>query len=1017
MRRFFLFLISLSIGIHPNANPMVWRHRVPSRNMLRKFPQPSQIFAIPETLRVLGICVEFQKDEDDETTGDGKFLIAPVNEPTIDPPPHDISYFEDQLLALSNYYQHVSNGKCTLLFQVWPQCITLSQEMGYYNPATSKEATEKGLVLFALDAIRKADSLGVPFSSSDVLILFHAGVGNDLALDYDSTPKDLPSAFLNLHDFERYASGEILPGKGISVQNGNFFVDHAIVLPETESQEGYELGLLGTSVLMMGFRLGLPALWNTDTGASGIGRWGLMDQGSSNFNGLLPAEPSAFEKHFLGWEIPQQVYFGNGLQVACSKVASPIPRVYQIPLNDHEYFLIENRMHDPNRDGITRGWDRQGREVRFLSNGQVESDGPFGVIVKVEEYDFGLPGSGILIWHVDENVVVEGLAQNRVNVDPKHRGVDLEEADGAQDIGESYGFLSGGAGSELGVMHDAWYRDNEIHKLANQSREVRFDSYTHPNTNSYSGGDTHWMFFDFSDPDSVMTFSVKNEWLHASFPLRLSKQEGFFPPMWGDLDGDGAQEICFASKEGNIFGCTEKGHPLLSIFDGDTGSAFILGRTENPLSTFPVLGDINGSQTDEILLATETGDIAAFTLSDVSEKGLGLDPVFHISIAPDYGTTLLFSQEKAMLIVGTVRGFLLALLPSGQILWKTQLGDERITGIVPFHSSDTLVVSTADGEIQLVHFGQHLDLLWTYSSTLSFNIPSCTGSFFLENGMETLQIYQNGFLFSNREGKTESISPAIFPQNPSFPALADLNKDGQLDIVVTGQGKIWAFSRNGVLLDHFPIPLNGELASPVLGDVDGNGQVDIVVSTSTGTIEAFGGDGKRVAGFPLPYEKTPHPVPVTLTNIDRDSSIELLAVSTNTLVVWDLPGSYIPESLPWGYFRKEPSGKGQSAFQPESTLFPSTGKTIAWAYNYPNPAYEDFTVIRYRLEAPAKVDVFIYDLSGEKVAQFSGPGEALQDHEILWDLKKIDSGVYFCEIKAKGQEKTDTALIKIAVVK
>ena len=55
-------------------------------------------------------------------------------------------------------------------------------------------------------------------------------------------------------------------------------------------------------------------------------------------------------------------------------------------------------------------------------------------------YDMGLPGSGILIWHV-----VEPLEENYlsgVNNDRYSRAIELEEADGALDIGfESYLFM------------------------------------------------------------------------------------------------------------------------------------------------------------------------------------------------------------------------------------------------------------------------------------------------------------------------------------------------------------------------------------------------------------------------------------------------------------------------------------------------------------------------------------------------------------------------------------------------
>jgi hypothetical protein len=89
-------------------------------------------------------------------------------------------------------------------------------------------------------------------------------------------------------------------------------------------------------------------------------------------------------------------------------------------------------------------------------------------------------------------------------------------------------------------------------------------------------------------------------------------------------------------------------------------------------------------------------------------------------------------------------------------------------------------------------------------------------------------------------------------------------------------------------------------------------------------------------------------------------------------------------------------------------------------YNYPNPAPldgNDYTTIRYRLEKPAKVEIVIYDLAGELIDRFAGPGEAPADNEAVWNLRKVDSGVYFCQVRAEGPGATRTVTIKIAVVK
>ncbi len=86
-------------------------------------------------------------------------------------------------------------------------------------------------------------------------------------------------------------------------------------------------------------------------------------------------------------------------------------------------------------------------------------------------------------------------------------------------------------------------------------------------------------------------------------------------------------------------------------------------------------------------------------------------------------------------------------------------------------------------------------------------------------------------------------------------------------------------------------------------------------------------------------------------------------------------------------------------------------------YNYPNPTEGNFTTIRYRLEQPAQVWIRIFDLVGELVDEFAGPGEPQTENEKRWDLTGVESGVYFCRVRAKGDGWERAATIKIAVVK
>jgi len=160
-------------------------------------------------------------------------------------------------------------------------------------------------------------------------------------------------------------------------------------------------------------------------------------------------------------------------------------------------FLIENRQRDINNDSLAIGKDdTRGVDIWFNNNGSVIASGQFGVITRVDEYDFGIPGSGILIWHIDERVIEEKINTNRVNSDPKRRGVDLEEADGSQDIGLEVGIFGD---IDVGTPLDLFYQENTAPLYKNQ-----FTSTSVPNSLSNDRSDSHISIINISNNDTVM---------------------------------------------------------------------------------------------------------------------------------------------------------------------------------------------------------------------------------------------------------------------------------------------------------------------------------------------------------------------------------------------------------------------------------------------------------------------------------------------------------------------------------
>ncbi len=87
----------------------------------------------------------------------------------------------------------------------------------------------------------------------------------------------------------------------------------------------------------------------------------------------------------------------------------------------------------------------------------------------------------------------------------------------------------------------------------------------------------------------------------------------------------------------------------------------------------------------------------------------------------------------------------------------------------------------------------------------------------------------------------------------SSPAVGDIDGDGDIEIMIGSSDKnMYAFHHNGTNVVGWPVFFNKEVySSPALGDIDGDGDTEIVVGAHNNNIYALHHNGTNVTGWPV----------------------------------------------------------------------------------------------------------------------------------------------------------------------
>ncbi|MDR1764373.1 MAG: M6 family metalloprotease domain-containing protein [Dysgonamonadaceae bacterium] len=262
--------------------------------------------------------------------------------------------------SVKDFYKENSYGALNMTVTVvGPYRMSGNYETYMTNSAPNHRYVSSAFVREVLDAAN-ADGLNFQdFADNNVLETFHiifAGQG-------DETVGDGKRIWSHKSAISKYT----LDGVAISTYSCS-----------PEIYKSNQITNIGVICHELGHVFGAPDYYDTngDTGGNftGSGDWDLMAGGNWNSNGTSPAHINMFQKILFGWVTPTELTYPQVITNMPNSAENPVAYTFKTGIN--EMYVLENRQ-----------W---------------------------KLFDSGLPGYGLLIWHIHSNAVT-GRASNNTH--------------------------------------------------------------------------------------------------------------------------------------------------------------------------------------------------------------------------------------------------------------------------------------------------------------------------------------------------------------------------------------------------------------------------------------------------------------------------------------------------------------------------------------------------------------------------------------------------------------------------